>query len=915
MRLANWIYTLPLKLRSLFRRRLVDEELDQELRYHIESKTEEYIARGMPPDEARRSALIELGGTTQTKEVCRDQRGVSRIENVVQDLQYGLRILAKSPGFTATAALTLALGVGTTTAIFSVVYGVLLRPLPYRNPAQIVRLWEQNDSGGRMNFADPNFEDVRTQSRSLAGLAEYNSFAQTIVVHGGASSVSTANVSHDFFEVMGVEPVLGRGFEPAEEQFDAATTVLISYAYYQTLGNPEDLSSVHMRIGNKPAAVVGVLPPGFRYPDDTNVWIPREISARSPSRSSHNWRVVGRLRQGASVAQARAELSGIARRIKQQFGQDTITVGVAVEPLREAMTTDVRPALWILLGASGFLLLIACANVVNLMLAQATGRDRELSIRAALGASRARLISQFVLESFVLAALGGAFGVVLAYWGVNALLALAPKGLPRIENVSINVPVLLFSLATVTVVSLALGIFTALRSVSANAQVGLKEGARGGAGTAGSQRAGRVLAAAQLASALVLLIGAGLLGRSLLRVLIVDSGFRAQGVVTMELGLPETAAKTERVEFLNRLLARLRQIPGVQQVGGTNALPLASPFWADGWFVPMNPGQISPHVQKLIQRSATTVDIGKDPKLLEELSKFFDEIFRDRTHLVDADYVAASEGYFPTLGIPLLRGRLFDDRDTIDEPHVALISQSLAAEKWPNQDPIGRTIEFGNMDGDLRLLTIVGVVGDLRDHSLEAAPRPTIYVNVRQRPQTAWSFTVVMLTSGSPESLFAPAHAVLRDLDPNIPPHFRTLSQVYSASLDARRFSITLIGVFSAVALLLASTGIYGVISFSVAQRTREIGVRMTLGASTREVLHMVLRQGVFTGMLGISAGVLGALALTRWLRSQLFEVSATDPATFAGVALLLFLVSLLACWIPARRATRVDPMVALRYE
>jgi len=902
-------------LRSLFRKVQVNKELDEELNGFLEMAAEEKMKQGMSRNDALRAVRLERGNLETSKEVVRSAGWESFVEICWQDLRFAARMLRKKPGFTATAVLTLALGVGATTAIFSVVYGVLLRPLPYRNPEQLVRLWEQSDDGRRMAFADPNFEDVRTQSHSMAGIAEYNSFAQTIVVRGEAATVSTANVSHDFFHVLGVEPILGRRFDSAEQQFDAATTALISYAYWQTLGSPLDLSSIHLRIRNKPAAVVGVLPAGFRFPDYANIWVPREISARSPSRMGHNWQVIGRLRPGVTTAQARSELFGIAQRLKQQFGQDTLTVAVAIEPLRDAMTSDVRPALWILLAASGFLLLIACANVINLMLAQATGRERELSIRAALGASRARLISQFLLESFVLATLSGAFGVVLAYWGVNALLALAPKGLPRIENVSINVPVLLFSLSMVTLVSLALGIFTALRSVSANPQIGIKEGARGGTGTVSKHRAGRVLSAAQLAAALVLLIGAGLLGRSLLRILTVDSGFRTQGVVTMELSLPEAAVKTERIDSLNRLLARLRQIPGVQQVGGVNVLPLASSFYADGWFVPMNPGQISPHVQELIQLSATA-DIDKDPNLLEELGKFFDEIFRDRSHLVDTDYVAASEGYFKALGIPLLRGRLFDERDAIDTPHVAVISQSLAAERWPNEDPIGRTIEFGNMDGDLRLLTIVGVVGDIRDHSLEAAPRATIYVNWRQRPQsTSWSFTVVMLSSGSPDTVYSAARALLRDLDPNIPSRFRTLSQVYSASLEERRFSLTLISVFSVAALLLALAGIYGVISYSVAQRTREIGVRMTLGASTREVLRMVLSQGVFTGMLGISAGVLGALVLTRWLRSELFEVSATDPTTFAAVALLLFLVSLLACWIPARRATRVDPMVALRYE
>lgn len=837
------------------------------------------------------------------------------MQTIWQDLRYALRMLGRNPGFTATAIFTLALGVGATTALFSVVYGVLLRPLPYRNPDQIVRLWEQSDTGVHMNFADPNFEDVRAQNHSLQGMAEYYSGLENVITHNEPSRTATAGVSRDFFQVMGVQPVFGRSFAPEEQRFDAPTVALVSYAYWtQSLGSTKDLSSVPLKIGNTPATIIGVMPPGFRFPDNSDIWTPREVSAREPSRSAHNWHVIARRRDDASLAQTRVELSGIAQRLRQQFGQDVNMVAVAVEPLREAMTSDVRPALLILLAASAFLLLIACANVINLMLARAAEREKELSIRAALGAPRFRLIRQFLTESFVLSALGGALGILLAYWGVSALLALAPKNLPRIEDVSINLPVLLFSLGTVFLVSLLLGIFTAFRSVSAEGRGALNEASRGGIGALSKQRMGRMIAAGQLATALVLLVGAGLLGRSLLRVLSVNSGFRTEGILTMEIGLPGEPDRTQRVAFLNKLLAQLRQIPGVAEVGGTSDLPLSGEPASDGTYVVMNPGQVSPKMQDLIQRLAVA-NLDKDAALLAEASSWFDQFFREQTNKGDADFVVTSEGFFKALSIPLLQGRFFDDRDTIDAPHVALISQSLAQEKWPNQDPLGRTVEFGNMDGDLRLLTVVGVVGDVREYRLETPPRPTIYVNYRQRPVAAWHFQIVMLSSGQPDAVFAAARKVLRDLNPEIPPHFRTLSQVYSASIEARRFSVTLVTVFSLVALLLALAGIYGVISYSVAQRTREIGVRMALGATTREVLAMVLKQGAITGAFGIGVGILGSLALTRWLQSQLFEVSPTDPATFLGVALLLVLVSLAACWIPGRRAARVDPMVALRYE
>ena len=837
------------------------------------------------------------------------------MQTLWQDLRYALRVLGKNLGFTTTAVLNLALGVGATTAIFSVVYGVLLRPLPYHKPEQIVRLWEQSEEGHRMSFADPNFADMRSENHSLAGMAEYNVGEQAVTVGSASSRTQVASVSGDFFEVMDVRPIVGREFAPDEQHPAASPVALVSHAYLkQALGSNQDFPSIRLKVNGQLASIVGVLPAGFRFPEDTDIWLPRERTEPLPSRTAHNWNVIARLRERVSLRQARTELSGIAQQLKQQYGQDTAMVAVSVEPLRHAMTSEVRPALIILLGASGFLLLIACANVTNLMLAQAAAREKELSVRAALGAQRFRLIRQFVTESFVLSFLGGGLGILLAYWGVSALLALAPENLPRLSDVAINIPVLSFSLVMVMVVSISLGIFTALRSVSSAERSTLNEGSRGGIGSVRRQHLGRMIAAGQLATALVLLIGAGLLGRSLLRVLSVNAGFRTEGIATMDIGLPDDLKKTDRVNFLNKLLTQLRQIPEVTEVGGTNALPLSDLAPSDGYYVLMNPAQVSPQMLDLIRRTGAA-DLDKDPALLADMSKIFEELVRDKSRLGDADFAIAGDGFFRALGIPLLRGRLFDERDTIDAPHVALVNQSLAKERWPNEDPVGRAIEFGNMDGDLRLLTVVGVVGDVREHTLEAAPRPTVYVDYRQRPNAAWHFTVVLRTSGRPENVFAPARAILQELNPDIPPQFRTLSEIYSASLEARRFSLTLVTIFSVVALLLALAGIYGVISYSVAQRTREIGVRMALGASRGEVLAMVLKQGAITGAIGILVGVLGSLALTRGLQSQLFEVSPTDATTFLGLAFLLLLISLAACWIPGRRAARVDPMVALRYE
>jgi putative ABC transport system permease protein len=835
------------------------------------------------------------------------------MEEMWQDFRFALRMLGKNSSFAVTSIFTLALGIGAATAIFSVVYGVLLRPLPYRDADKIVRLWEQNDHGGRMNFADPNYEDVRAQNHSLESLAEYSVGLETVIAGSEASRTMMASVSKDFLRVMAVQPTFGRQFAPEEQKQDAPPAALISHVYWkQSFGGTADLGSIRMRINGQPVSIIGVLPAGFRFPENADIWVPREIFERYPSRTAHNWHVIGRLRESANVNVARADLNTIAQNLKQQYGRDTAMVAVAIEPLREAMTSNVRSGLLILLGGSMFLLVIACANVMNLVLAQAAGRDKELSVRTALGAGGAQLVRQFLTESFALSLLGGTAGVVLAYWGLKGLLALAPDNLPRLDEVSINVPVLLFALATIFAATIGFGIFTAYRASSAQTCGVLNGTGRGQSGTSRTQRLNRLIVAGQLAIAVVLLVAAGLLGRSLVRVLSVNSGFRTEGVLTMELRLSEAAKKSDRITFLNSLLAQLRQLPGVEEVGASNVLPLSDGMRPDGTYVIMNPGQISPHMQDLIERSVEG-SLEKDPALLEEFSKFFEDLFHDQAHAGEADYAAVTEGYFKSLNIPLIQGRLFDEHDTIDAPHVVVISQSLAKEKWPNHDALGRTIEFGNMDGDPRLLTVVGVVGDVREHSLESAPQPIIYVNYRQRPQT--NYTIFMRTTGNNQSVVASARKIVHDLDAAVPPRFSTLASVYSASLGARRFSMTLGGIFAGAALLLAIAGIYGVTSYSVAQRTREIGVRIALGATTTEVMGMVLRQGALTGLVGVAVGIAVASAVTQWMQAQLFEVTATDPLTLLSVAALLMLVSLLACWVPGRRATQVDPVVALRYE
>jgi putative ABC transport system permease protein len=892
-KLRGWL----LRLGGLFGRARRERELAAEMESHLQMHIEDNLRAGMSSEIARREALMKLGGVEQTKEIYRDRRGLPLLEALFRDLRFSFRMLLKNPGFTAIAVLTLVLGIAATTAIFSVVYGVLLRPLPYPNPDQIIQLWELDAKGHRMNFPEPNFLDMRSSSQSLAALAECN--AGPFTISGGAEPTRTvaALVSRDFFQVMGVSPVLGRSFSPEDQREGAGPVLLVSHDYWlRHLGGSNELSKFKLVADHRVFSVIGVMPEGFRFPDAADLWVPRELyPPDNPSRTAHNWHVFGRVREGVVLSQARAEFSAIAHRLKQQYGQDIDLTDAAADRLRDAMTSNIRAALLLLLGAVSFLLLVACANVANLLLAQAARRDRELAIRAALGADRRRLLLQFLIESASLCTVSGIVGALVARWGVNVLLALAPKNLPRLDSISVNMPVLLFAVGLSCVMATALGTFTAIRATSGDVRDALAEGGRDQIGGRRARRFGQTIVAGQLAITLVLLVGAGLLGRSLIRVLSVEPGFRTEHVVTIDLAFARPgdndAAKALHVNKLNSLFERLRAIPGVEAVGGANALPLASDFLADGAFLILNPRDV--------------------PTRMED----FERLFHNPSITGYADYLVASEDYFRVLTIPLLRGRFFDNRDVMNAPHVAVISDSLARTRWPNEDPLGKTIEFGNMDGDLRLLTIVGIVGDVRNHSLEATPSPTVYVNYRQRPQSSDLFTIVMRTSLPPEGVIPAAREIVRSIDPGVPPQFRTFAQVFTSSLSARRFNLTLVLAFAGAALLLAVAGVYGVMAYSVTRRTREIGVRIALGAARGDVLRLVLGQGMWTTAIGVAIGIAGSFALTRTTRSLLFGVSPTDAVTLAGVSLLLAGVSLLACWIPTRRAMRVDPIVALRYQ
>ena len=821
---------------------------------------------------------------------------------ITQDLRYAQRQLRKAPGFTSVVAITLALGIGATTAIFSVVYGVLLRPLPYSDPNRIMAIFEITSKGTPNRLADPNFDDFRDQNRSFRKMAKYSAYPAAVSGASQPSRSVVAHISPDFLTVFRVQPAIGRDFTTADAKKGAAPVVLISYGYWkQYLGSSPDLSQLHLKIDNADFSVIGVLPQEFQFPRDTDLWVAADRNGENPSRTSHNFEAVGRLRDGVTVAQAKAEISAIGRRIHDAASEqnDYLLKDATVVPLQDSMTGQVRPALLVLLGAVGFLLLVACANVANLLLAQASVRERELAIRSALGASRRRLLRQFLTEASLLSLIGGGLGVLGAFWSVRVLLALAPADLPLSGGVSVNIPVLVFACLLSSTVAVGLGAFTALRATSGNLRNELEEGGRGQVGS--HTHMGRGIVAAQIAITLVLVIGAGLLGRSLMKVLEVDPGFRVDRIVTMDVSLPwpdweDSQAKAAQGIFFSSLIDRLKQIPSVRGVGATSGLPLDGGL-PDGMFLLMRPEEVP-----------------KTPDSLNALSHLLDNLFRqkERFGYGAADFCAATQGYFQSLGIPLLRGRIFDERDSPDSPHVAVISESLARDRWPGQDPIGHTIEFP-IDGDLRLFTIVGIVGDVHEYGVDAPPRPTVYVNLFQRPIPA--VTVTMLTDANTQLVTSAARQILHDLNPEVAPTFRTFSGIYAASVRSRRFNVTLVGCFAIIALLLATVGVFGVMAYSVSRRTREIGVRVALGARSRDVLTMVLGQGLRTVLIGIAVGLAGSLAITRTLQSLLFGVTATDPLTFAAVILLLLTTALLACYIPARRAARVDPMVALRYE
>jgi predicted permease len=816
------------------------------------------------------------------------------MELFVRDLRFATRGLLRTPGFFIVVVATLALGVGATTAIFSVIDGVLLRPLPYPNPQRIVQLWQVTETGNDAQFSDPNFRDVRDETQSFAALATFQE-AGTVSVKLGDDGVRAhvARVSGNFFSVLGVQPFLGRPFVPEELHQGGAPAALVSRAFWErALGGSAAALGTAISLDGHRFRVIGVMPAAADYPVGAEIWIPRELDAPNTSRTAHNWRAIGRLRNGVTLEQARRETSAIARSLKAQYGDETWMFDARVIPLREQIVGDVRPALVLLFAASGCLLLIACANVVNLLVARMAARQGELALRLALGAGRGRLVRQFLVEALVLSLAGGVLGVATGAAGVKTLLAMEPGRLPRVAEIGLHWPVLLFALGVSVACAVILGLLTAWRASRGDIREALAQSQRSQAGAGASNRVRNALVVAQMALTVVLLVGAGLLARSFERLLAVDPGFHAEKAVVMDIDYPlngDSTTKQQMVQFYDELSRRFAAIPGVRRVGGGNFFPLAGAHGGDGAFI-------------ILSRPDEPLDFSQLPQLL-----------KDKTRSGYAEFRVAGPGLFETLHIPLVSGRPFDDRDAPSMAPVAVINKALAEKQWPNESPLGKIIQFGNMDGDLRPITIVGVVGDIRESSLADAPRPTFYVDYRQRPNSARSFDFVLETAGSPDAAIAPARRIVHDLRPDIPPRFRTAETILATSLADRRFTLFLIGAFGGAALLLATLGVYSVISFVVTQRRREIGVRVALGAQSEDVLRLVLKQGAMLAGVGIAIGIVAALGLTRLVSGLLYGVSATDPVAFVAVIALLGVVALLATLIPARRAARVDPMIVLR--
>jgi putative ABC transport system permease protein len=865
------------------RRKRMLQQLDDEIREHIETETQDNIARGMSPEEARYAALRKFGNVTRVKEDTREVWSLVWLEQLLEDLRFGLRMLRKNPGFTAVAVLTLALGIGANTALFSVVNGVLLRPLPYRDPNSLVVISLLNNKTQEIfPLCDADFLDWRAQNQSFAAVAAFSDNRFNITGPGVPEQVLGDVVTADFFSILGVTPVLGRTFLPDEDQQAGPRLVVLSYGLWQNrYGSNPGVIGKEIVLNGSNFTVIGVMPRNFLPSSEPQLWT--NLLIKPPSRRGPYYLTgEARLKPGVTLEQARADLGTIARRIERQNPLTNSNMSFRAVPLEEVIVGDVRPALLVLFGAVAFVLLIASANVANLLLARASVRAREVAIRAALGASRARLTMQLLTESTLLAAIGGLFGLLLAKFGVKLLLELGPSNIPRLDEITIDARVLAFTCVLSLASGILFGLVPAVDGGRSDLNKSMKEGGRSAAEGKHRSRARGVIVVTEIALSLILLIGGGLMLKSFYRLQTVSPGVNANNALTMQISLPPRQYDDNKtITFYRQLIEKLQTLADVEYAGVGMALP---------------------------------------PNLLEVTDYFTVEGQAETSerNLGLADLVFISPDYFRALGVPLIAGRYFTTADGADAPKVAIINQTLARHYWPNQNAVGKRIKTGGAERPKNpWMEVVGVVGDVKYSGLDAAPELVLY---QPHEQSAWSSMYLVLRTssklGHPTALASAVQKVVWSLDKDVPvAHIRTLEQLLSDSVQQPRFRTVLLEVFALIALSLAALGIYGVLAYSVSQRRHEIGIRMALGAQRRKVLSLVVGQGMLLTFIGVTIGLVLAFALARFLSTLLYAVRPTDPSIFIISPLVLACVALLACYIPARRAMRVDPMVALRYE
>jgi putative ABC transport system permease protein len=796
-----------------------------------------------------------------------------------QDLRYGVRTLLKQPSFTLIAIVTLALGIGANTAIFSVVNAALLRPLPYKQAEQLVLVYTKTNTATRDSTAWPDLRDWQAQSRSFAALAAFVPQSVNLTGRTEPGRVVGGFVSADFFKLLSVEAAQGRAFLKGEDEKGAEPVAIVSYALWRDrFGADPKLLGQTLTLNNQLFTVVGVTPDGFRAPySDVEVWLPIQYYPNfSPDRKAANLDVLGRLNPGVTRAQAQTEMETIAARLAQQYPETNQNRSVNITDLQALLVEGLKRSLLVLFGVVVCVLLIACANVANLMLSRVIARQQEFALRAALGASRARLVRQLLTEALLLSLMGGGLGLLLGVWGMDALAASSAVNLPPLVEVKLDWMVFGFTLGATILTSLVFGLLPALRFSRLDLNDALKDGSRTAGAGRSSQRLRSALVVTQMALALVLMVGAGLMARSFLNMRGVEPGFDERNVLTLEYRVPRNKypEPEQQWRFHEQVVARVQALPGVESAAVVGAIPYSGNVGGAGFTLP----------------ERATPPAGQEP--------------RAQTNRVDANY-------FRTLKIPVLQGRVFTEQDQLKTAPVIVVNQTLVRRYWPNENPLGKQVHLLSPDVTA---SVIGVVGDVRHYSLDEPDLPQIYVAYAQQPHIFASLAV--RTAGDPLSLANAVREAIWSVDKEQPVwKVRTLEWLLQRSLGPQRFLLQLLGTFSALALLLASVGIYGVLSYAVTQRTREIGIRAALGATGADILRLVLKQGVKLSLLGLSLGLLAALPLTRLMKGMLFGVNTTDPLTFAGIALLLALVALMACWIPARRATKVDPLVALRCE